>query len=115
MTGARAPLYGHSRSHNIPRFLTADPAAVVELHPDDAARLGVSEGGMVRVTSRIGSVEVAARVVARNEILPGCLQMTHGWSAGNANELTHDDRFDPVSGFPLMKSVEVRVERAVRE
>jgi hypothetical protein len=25
---------------------------------------------------------------------------------------THDDRFDPVSSFPLMKSVEVRVERA---
>jgi len=110
MTGARALLYGHSRSHNIPRFLTADPRAVVELHPDDATRLGVNDGEVVRVTSRIGNVEVAARVVARNEILPGCLQMTHGWSGGNANLLTHDDRFDPVSGFPLMKSVEVRVE-----
>ena len=26
------------------------------------------------------------------------------------NLLTHDDVFDPISGFPLMKSVEVRVE-----
>jgi hypothetical protein len=28
----------------------------------------------------------------------------------NANALTHDDRFDRISGFPLMKSVEARVE-----
>ena len=27
------------------------------------------------------------------------------------NLITHDDRFDPISGFPLMKSVEVRVEK----
>jgi anaerobic selenocysteine-containing dehydrogenase len=114
MTGARASLYGHSRSHNIARFLTADPGPAVEMHPDDAARLGVTDGAMVGITSRIGSVAVPVRVVARNEILPGCLQMTHGWARGNVNLLTHDDRFDPISGFPLMKSVEVRVGPPVR-
>jgi anaerobic selenocysteine-containing dehydrogenase len=111
ITGARKLLYLHSRFRNIPRFLTAIPGPEVEMHPDDAARLGVADGETVRVTSRIGSLEVPVKVTAPNEIVPGSLQITHGWSEANVNLITHDDRFDPISGFPLMKSVEVRVEK----
>ena len=111
ITGARKLLYLHSRFRNIPRFLTAIPGPEVEMHPDDAARLGVADGETVRVTSRIGSLEVPVKVTAPNEIVPGSLQITHGWKDANVNLITHDDRFDPISGFPLMKSVEVRVEK----
>jgi anaerobic selenocysteine-containing dehydrogenase len=111
ITGARKLLYLHSRFRNIPRFLTAIPGPEVEMHPDDAARLGVADGETVQVTSRIGSLELPVKVTAPNEILPGSLQITHGWSEANVNLITHDDRFDPISGFPLMKSVEVRVEK----
>jgi anaerobic selenocysteine-containing dehydrogenase len=110
ITGARKLLYYHSRFHNIPRFRTAIPAAEVEMHPDDAAHLGVGSGDTVRVTSRIGSLEIPVKIMAPGEILPGNLQITHGWREANVNLLTHDDRFDPISGFPLMKAVEVRVE-----
>jgi anaerobic selenocysteine-containing dehydrogenase len=71
----------------------------------------VADGETVQVTSRIGSLELPVKVTAPNEILPGSLQITHGWSEANVNLITHDDRFDPISGFPLMKSVEVRVEK----
>jgi anaerobic selenocysteine-containing dehydrogenase len=111
ITGARKLLYMHSRFRNIPRFLTAIPGPEVEMHPDDAAALGVVDDEVVRLTSRIGTVDVPVKVMAANEILPGSLQVTHGWAQANVNLLTHDDRFDPVSGFPLMKSVEVRVEK----
>jgi anaerobic selenocysteine-containing dehydrogenase len=111
ITGARKLLYLHSRFRNIPRFRTAIPDPEVEMHPDDAVALGVSDGDTVRVASRIGGVEIAVKVVAPNEITPGCLQITHGWTEANVNLITHDDRFDPISGFPLMKSVEVRVEK----
>ena len=111
ITGARKLLYLHSRFRNIPRFLTAIPGPEVEMHPDDAARLGVADGETVRVTSRIGALELPVKVTAPNEILPGSLQITHGWREANVNLITHDDRFDPISGFPLMKSVEVRVEK----
>jgi anaerobic selenocysteine-containing dehydrogenase len=110
ITGARKLLYLHSRFRNIPRFLTAIPGPEVEMHPDDAAALGVADGDTVRVTSRIGSLELPVKVMAPNEILPGSLQITHGWKDANVNLITHDDRFDPISGFPLMKAVEVRVE-----
>ena len=82
------------------------------MHPEDAAALGLANGDTARVTTRIGSLEVPGALVAANELLPRCLQLTHGWAGANANALTHDDRFDPISGFPLMKSVEARVESA---
>ena len=114
ITGARKLLYLHSRFRNIPRFRTAIPGPEVEMHPDDAAALGVTDGDAVRVTSRIGSVEVPAKVMAPNEIPPGTLQITHGWKEANVNLITPDDRFDPISGFPLMKSIAVRVEKVLR-
>lgn len=112
ITGARTLLYLHSRFRNIPRFRTAIPGAEVEMHPDDAARLGVESGDVVRITSVVGSLELPVAVMAATEILPATVQVTHGWRDANVNVLTHDDRFDPVSGFPLMKSIPVRVERA---
>lgn len=114
VTGARKLLYLHSRFRNIPRFLTAIPAADVEMHPDDAAALGVETGEVVRVSSVVGSLDIAVTVVAANEIRPGTLQITHGWRDANVNLLTHDDRFDPISGFPLMKSIPVKVEKPAR-
>ena len=111
ITGARSVLYYHSRNHNFPRFCTAQPSPYVELHPDDAKKLDVKDGDMVRVTSRIGSLEIAVQVMAENEILPGTIQITHGWKEANVNLITHDDIFDPIDGFPLMKSVEVKVEK----
>ena len=111
MTGARKLLYMHSRFRNIPRFRTATPGPEVEMHPADARGLGLGDGDRVRVVSPIGSVEIPVRVMAPNEILQGTLQITHGWREANVNLITHDDRFDPVSGFPLMKSMQVRVER----
>jgi len=111
ITGARKLIYYHSRFRNIKRFRTAIPGPEAELHPQDASALGVSDGDKIRITSRIGSVEVPVKIMSKSEILPGTLQLTHGWKEANANLLTHDDRFDPISGFPLMKAVEVRVEK----
>jgi len=111
ITGARKLIYYHSRFRNIKRFRTAIPGPEAELHPQDASALGVSDGDEIRITSRIGTVEVPAKIMSKSEILPGTLQLTHGWEEANANLLTHDDRFDPISGFPLMKAVEVRLEK----
>jgi anaerobic selenocysteine-containing dehydrogenase len=111
ITGARKLLYYHSRFRNIKRFRTAIPGPEAELHPRDASALGIADGEEIRITSRIGSLEVPVKIMSKSEILPGTLQLTHGWKEANANLLTHDDRFDPISGFPLMKAVEVRLEK----
>jgi anaerobic selenocysteine-containing dehydrogenase len=111
ITGARKLIYYHSRFRNIKRFRTAIPGPEAELHPMDADALGVADGDQIRITSRIGSLKVPIKIMSKSEILPGTLQLTHGWKEANANLLTHDDRFDPISGFPLMKAVEVKLEK----
>ena len=83
MTGARKLLYLHSRFRNIPRFRTATPGPEVEMHPADAARSGPRRRRPAFASSRrIGSVEIPVRVMAPNELLPGTLQITHGWKRG---------------------------------
>lgn len=110
MTGARSLLFAHSRGHNVARFAAEAPTPGLEMHPDDAGALGVADGDTVRLVTRIGAIETPVRVVAANGLPRRCLQLTHGWSGANANAVTHDDRFDRISGFPLVKSVEARIE-----
>jgi len=111
ITGARKSLYYHSRYRNIPRFRASIPEPEVEIHPEDAARLGIEDKQQVSVSSMIGSIKIQARIVGEKEILPGVLQITHGWDDANVNLLTDDHINDPVTGFPLLKAVPVKIER----
>jgi len=110
VTGARKLLFYHSRFQNIERFARTGRNPEMEMHPADAARLALADGERVRVRSRVGAIELPVTVTAPNEILPGTLQITHGYRQANVNLLTHDDVFDPISGFPLMKAIQVQVE-----
>ena len=58
-----------------------------------------------------GALEIRAKVVDEEEILRGVLQITHGWDEANVNLITNDSIIDPVSGFPLLKSVPVKIEK----
>ncbi len=111
ITGARKVVYLHSRSRNLKSARSATSQPEIEIHPVDAEKLMVKTGDTVSVTSSTGSVDVPVRVVHENYILPGVVQVTHGWREANINKITPDDINDPIDGFPLMKSVEVRIEK----
>lgn len=110
-TGARNPLYYHSRYHNIAKFRKAFPAVEMEMNPADARRVGVENKERVRVTSEIGSVDVRVKIVNAAQMLPGFVEIPHGWQDGNVNLVTYDSINDPISGFPLLKGVPVRIEK----
>jgi len=109
VTGARKVFYTHGRNRNFKRCRTAIPDPDIEVNPIDAKKLGVQTGDMVTVTSTVGSVDIPVKVVHKSNIPPGVMQVTHGWKESNINLITHDDRNDPIDGFPLMKSVEVKI------
>ncbi|MBD3308636.1 molybdopterin-dependent oxidoreductase [candidate division KSB3 bacterium] len=111
ISGTRKPIYYHSRYREIEKFRKAIPAARAEIHPDDANRLGIRDGEMIRIVSKIGKIEVEAEVVADGRILPGFIEVPHGWNVPNVNRLTDDRDVDPVSGFPNMKIVPVTIEK----
>lgn len=111
MTGARVQKYFHGRYRNIPQLYKAHPHGFLEIHPEDAKSLGISEGDRIRVSSRIGSMETYAKVVHEKEIKKGAVQHTHGFVNENINKVTYDDVTDPISGFPALKSVKVKIEK----
>ncbi len=85
------------------------PRAVVEINPQDASRLGVSEGQMVRVSSRRGTVEAAAQVSPMTE--PGVVFMPFHFAEAAANKLTIA-ALDPTGKIPEYKVCAVKVEAA---
>jgi anaerobic selenocysteine-containing dehydrogenase len=110
-TGTRNPLYYHSRYHNIPKFRKAFPVAEMEMNPKDAEKLGIENREQVRVVSEIGSVRVRVKIVNDTQILAGFAEIPHGWQDSNVNFVTYDNINDPISGFPLLKAVPVRIEK----
>jgi formate dehydrogenase alpha subunit len=85
------------------------PGPVVELNPQDAASLGVSDGQPVRVSSRRGMVEAAALVSPMTE--PGVVFMPFHFAEAAANKLTIA-ALDPTGKIPEFKVCAVNVEVA---
>ncbi|MDO9408747.1 molybdopterin oxidoreductase family protein, partial [Patulibacter sp.] len=106
-----------TRTAKAAELRAADPEPFVELHPDDAARSGVTDGERVRLVSRRGEVVVRARV--DGDIRPGVAFAPFHWGLlharpgdGQLNALSHDAT-DPVSRQPELKAMAVRVEALV--
>jgi predicted molibdopterin-dependent oxidoreductase YjgC len=84
------------------------PEGLIEMHPEDAARLTVDDGEMVRVSSRRGEVNVKADVTEK--IQPGVVFMTFHFAESAANLLTNP-AVDPVAKIPEFKACAVKVEK----
>jgi anaerobic selenocysteine-containing dehydrogenase len=76
------------------------PTGYVEIHPADAAELGISNGGNVEVITRRGKVNTLARVTGNIE--KGWLFMPFHFREGPANMLTND-ALDPTAKIPEFK------------
>ncbi|WP_408960498.1 formate dehydrogenase subunit alpha [Natrinema sp. 74] len=79
----------------------------VEIHPETADHLDVSDGEYVRVESRRGDIVVKTQVTER--VGEGTLFIPMHFAAGAVNKLTQET-FDPQSGIPEYKVSSVRVE-----
>jgi anaerobic selenocysteine-containing dehydrogenase len=110
-TGARKTLFYHSRHQNMKHFRKLHPKAEVEIHPDDAAELGICHREPVRIVSTHGELVIEAKIVHSAELRRGVVEVYHGWEEWPINLTTFDDINDPISGFPLLKGVPVRIER----
>jgi anaerobic selenocysteine-containing dehydrogenase len=85
--------------------------ASLELNPEDAARLGITCGDRVQVTSRRGMVKMPAVV---NENLPAGVVFATFHSAESPVNLLVGPARDPVAKIPGFKGVAVRIEKAIR-
>lgn len=99
--------HGGTLSRRSPGLDSLAPEAEVEVHPRDAAGLGLSSGMPVRVRSRRGSVVARVQVTRRSP--PGTVFMTFHYAEAATNLLT-SDAVDPVAKIPEYKVSAVRLE-----
>ena len=85
------------------------PEALVDIHPTDAARIGVNEGDIVRVSSRRGTVVLRAKVTYKTTM--GVVFIPFHFREAAANLLTID-ALDPLAKIPEYKACAVRVDPA---
>jgi formate dehydrogenase major subunit len=84
-----------------------EPEAFASLHERDCQRLGVSEGDLVRVTSRRGSITIKVR--KGGDTQSGSIFIPFHYREAAANVLT-TDKLDPDGKIPEFKFCAVRVE-----
>jgi formate dehydrogenase major subunit len=85
----------------------------LELSPEDVERLGLTEGEMVRVSSRRGSVDAPVRVDA--SLRAGLAFMSFHFPEQVDVNLLTIDATDPKSGTAEFKAAAIRVEKLERE
>ena len=122
LIGLREIRSQNSWMHNSPTLMKGPRRQSARVHPDDAAEVGVPDGGAVRIVSRHGAIEVAITIT--DEVGPGTVAVPHGWghhggwrmanaSGGtNVNRLTSSDTADLeiLAGMTLLNGVAVRLE-----
>lgn len=86
-----------------------EPEARVEVHPEIAAKLGITDGELVRLSTRRGSIEVKAKItekIGRNVVF-----MTFHFAETAVNLLTNGDSLDPVAKIPEYKVAAARIDK----
>ena len=84
------------------------PEAYVEIHPKDAAHIGLNGSRRVRVASRRGEIETRAWITRR--VSPGMVFVPFHFAEAAANVLTNP-ALDPVAKIPETKVCAVEVEK----
>jgi anaerobic selenocysteine-containing dehydrogenase len=123
LIGRRQLRSNNSWMHNSHRLVKGRNRCTALMHPDDAAARQLTSQQRVRVSSRVGSVEIELEISP--EIMPGVISIPHGWGhdrpgialgtaqknpGASANDLTDDLAIDALSGNAALSGVPVRVE-----
>ncbi len=98
-------------TRRVPELHRAQPKAFVEVHPEDARQLGLSDGANVRIVSRRGQLVLPASIGGRSVPNRG-LVFVPFFDEGLLINLVTLDSYCPISREPDYKKCAVRLERA---
>ena len=115
----------NSWMHNIEPLVSGRARCTLHIHPEDAERLGLEDGGAARVDSAEGSVETVVEIT--DEVMRGVVSLPHGWghsapgtrmrvaarNAGvNSNILSPAVAADRLSGNAALNAIPVEIAKA---
>ncbi|MFJ4443839.1 molybdopterin-dependent oxidoreductase [Pseudomonas sp. NPDC089422] len=106
-----------TKTGKVPALNKLEPGPFVEIHPEDAARLGIADKDQVAIRSRRGRAVLPARLSDR--VMPGnCFAPFH-WNDLIGEQLAINavtcDAVDPLSLQPAFKHCAVALERVAGE
>jgi anaerobic selenocysteine-containing dehydrogenase len=125
LIGRRQLSSNNSWMHNLAPLVRGGNRCTAHVHPDDAARLGLVDGGLAKVSSRAGSVVVPVEVT--DAIRVGVVSIPHGWGhdvdgmqmsvaaahAGvNSNVLADELLLDGLTGTAALNGIPIEVAPA---
>jgi len=85
------------------------PEGFLEIHPEDAAAIGVSDGDRISVASRRGQIQT--RIMVTERVEKGVVFMPFHFEEANVNKLTNP-AVDPIAKIPEFKVCAVKVAKA---
>jgi assimilatory nitrate reductase catalytic subunit len=98
-----------TQTMRVPELREAEPHGFVEIHPDTAGMLGIAQGDMVRLTTRRGTADMAARL--SRQIRADTVFVPFHWGGRASANLLTQAKLDPVSRMPAFKTCAVRAEK----
>ncbi|MEU7064898.1 molybdopterin-dependent oxidoreductase [Streptomyces sp. NPDC046161] len=122
LVGRRHLRSNNSWLHNVPALVGGSNRCTLQVHPYDAERLGLTDGGRARITADGGALDVPVEVT--DTVRTGVVSLPHGWGhdrAGsrlsvaatdpgvNVNQLLDGSRLDPLSGTAVLNGFPVEL------
>ncbi|QES50869.1 molybdopterin-binding oxidoreductase [Streptomyces venezuelae] len=123
LVGRRHLRSNNSWLHNVPALTGGSNRCTLQVHPLDAARLGLVDGKAARISADGGSLEVPVEIT--DSVRTGVVSLPHGWGhdrpgtrlsaasaqpGANVNQLLDGSRLDPLSGTAVLNGFPVEVE-----
>jgi len=98
-----------TRSGRVPRLMTHKSAPVLDIHPEDAERLGLAAGGLARVESGYGATVLPVRLTAEQRVgeVFAPMHWTDSFTSSGPVDRLVGAVTDPVSGQPELKGTPV--------
>ncbi len=123
LIGRRNLRTSNSFMHNLPSLVKGPNPCTLQISRQDAVRIGLTDGGSARITSRVGSV--VAPVEVTEDLMPGVVSLPHGWGHDvegsqlrvaqahpgvNTNTLTDNRAYDEASGAAILFGTPVTIK-----
>jgi anaerobic selenocysteine-containing dehydrogenase len=120
--GRRQLRSNNSWMHNLPVLAKGAYRCTALVHPRDAERLGLKDGGAAEISNGARSIKVQVEV--SEEMMPGVVSLPHGWGhdlpgiqlgvaaerpGANLNVLLDENQRDPLSGNAVLSGIAIEM------
>ncbi|RSK29100.1 molybdopterin oxidoreductase family protein [Bacillus sp. HMF5848] len=124
LIGRRDLRSNNSWMHNLDVLVKGKNRCTLYMNPHDAMDVNIEDGDAVKITSRVGTIEIDVKL--QEDIKRGVVSIPHGWGhqfedtrmqiarkhAGvNVNDLSDSNVMDAVSGNAVFNGIPVNIEK----